>query len=109
MKIKKGDTVAIITGKDKGKKGTVIRAIPSEGKIVVEKVGLITRHQKERGKQPGGRIQYEAPIDASNVKVICPETGKSSRVGYQVGKDGKKYRVAKTSGVNIEKTFTKSS
>ncbi len=108
MKIKKGDTVAIITGKDKGKKGTVIRAIPNEGKIVVEKVALVTRHQKERGKQPGGRIQLESAIDASNVKIICPETGKSSRVGYQVGKDGKKYRIAKKSGVNIEKSFVKS-
>lgn len=107
MKIKKGDNVAITTGKDKGKKGTVIRAIPSEGKIVVEKVNLITKHQKERGKQPGGRIQTEAPIDASNVKVICPETNKSSRVGYQVAKDGKKYRIAKKSGVNVEKSFVK--
>lgn len=108
MKIKKGDSVVVITGKDKGKKGLVIRAIPTEGKIVVEKVNICIRHRKERGKAPGGRIEFEAPIDASNVKIICPETKKSSRVGYQRGKDGQKYRIAKVSSVNIEKTFVKS-
>ncbi len=108
MKIKKGDSVVITTGKDKGKKGDVLRVNAKENRIVVEKVNLVTKHQKARGKAPGGRIQFEAPIDASNVKIICPETKKSSRVGYHVGKDKKKYRIAKTSGVNIEKTFVKS-
>jgi large subunit ribosomal protein L24 len=108
MKIKKGDFVVVTTGKDKGKKGNVIRAIPTEDRVVIEKVNLITKHQKARGKASGGRIQYEAPIHASNVKVICPETKKSTRVGYQVGKDGKKYRIAKVSGANIEKSFVKS-
>lgn len=108
MKIKKGDHVVVTTGKDKGKKGTVIESFPSENRIKVEKVNLVTKHQKTRGKVSGGRIQFEAPIDASNVKIICPETKKSSRVGYQVGKDGKKYRIAKVSGTNIEKSFVKS-
>jgi ribosomal protein L24, bacterial/organelle len=103
MKVKKGDTVVVITGKDKGKKGTVIRAIPTENRIVVEKVNLMTRHQKERGKQPGGRIQTEAPIAVSNVKVICPETGKSTRVGYQRTTDGKKFRIGKKTDASLEK------
>ncbi len=108
MKIKKGDNVVVITGKDKGKKGSVIRAIPTKNRIVVEKVNLVTKHQKARGKAPGGRIQFEAPIDSSNVKIICPDSKKSTRVGYQVGKDGTKYRISKVSGANIEKSFVKS-
>ena len=108
MKVKKGDTVVVITGKDKGKKGTVMRAIPIKNRIVVEKVNIITRHQKERGKQPGGRIQTEAPIDVSNVKVICPESGKSTRVGYQRTNDGKKFRIGKKTDSNLEKSFVKS-
>ncbi|QQS58780.1 50S ribosomal protein L24 [Candidatus Peregrinibacteria bacterium] len=108
MKIKKGDHVVIITGKDKGKKGNVIRTIPSEERIVVEKVNLCTKHQKRDQKSPGGKIQFEAPIHVSNVKIICPETKKSSRVRYERGKDGKKYRIAQISGVNIERPFVKS-
>jgi len=108
MKIKKGDHVVVITGKDKGKKGNVIRAFPAENRILVEKVNLVTKHQKAKGKAPGGRIQFEAPIHVSNVKIICPETKKSSRIGYKVGKDGKKIRIAKVSGANIETSFVTS-
>lgn len=108
MKIKKGDYVVIITGKDKGKKGNVIRTLPSEEKIVVEKANLCTKHQKGDQRNPGGKIQFEAPFHVSNVKIICPETKKSSRVCYERGKDGKKYRIAKVSGVNIEHPFVKS-
>lgn len=108
MKIKKGDHVVVITGKDKGKKGNVIRALPAENRIVVEKVNIMIKHQKARGKASGGRIEMEAPIDASNVKIICPETKKSSRIGYTLGKDKKKLRIAKISGANIETSFVKS-
>lgn len=108
MKIKKGDLIVVITGKDKGKKGTVMRALPDEGKIVVEKVNLCTKHQKARRNLPAGKVEFEAPIDASNVKVICPETKKSTRVGYQLGEGVKKTRVAKASGVSLEKPFVKS-
>lgn len=106
MKIKTGDNVVVITGKDKGKKGKVLRAVPSENRIVVEKVGLVKKHQKAGGKSPGGIIEVESAIHASNVKIICPKTGKSSRVGYEV-KNKKKTRVAKISNAPIETPFVK--
>lgn len=108
MKIKKGDFVVIITGKDKGKKGTVMRAIPSEDKLIVEKVNLCTKHQKAKRNLPSGKVEFEAPIHVSNVKILCPETKKSSRVGYQLAKGVKKTRIAKVSGVSLEKPFVKS-
>ncbi len=106
MKIKTGDHVVVTTGKDKGKKGKVIRAIPREDRIVIERIALVKKHQKPSGKKTGGIIEVEAPIHVSNVKIICPKTGKSSRVGYEV-KDGKKMRVAKISSAPIETLFVK--
>ena len=108
MKIKKGDNVVVTRGKDRGKKGTVVRALPEKDRIVVEGVALCTKHQKEQGGKAGGRIQFEQSIHVSNVKIICPESKESTRVVYQRGKDGKKYRVAKCSGVTIDTPFVKS-
>lgn len=98
MKIHKDDTVIITTGKDKGKKGKVLKAYPNENKVVVEKVNIITKHMKRRGETAGQILKYEAPIDASNVMILCPDTGKPSRIGYRI-ENGKKVRIVKKSGV----------
>ena len=107
MKIKKNDFVVVTCGKDRGKKGLVIRSIPKERKVVVEKINLLTKHIKKTDKSPGGRIQFEAPISVSNVKIICPECKKSVRVAYEIPQKGKKYRVCKKCNVNLEKPFSK--
>ena len=83
LQVKTGDTVIVISGEDKGKTGKVQKAYPSKGKIVVEGVAMVKKHQKPRGQgMPGGIIEKEAPIDASNVMVICPKCGKPTRVGH---------------------------
>ena len=100
MKIKKGDTVKVITGKDKGKEGKVISVDVQKGKVVVEGVNMITKHSKPSQANPnGGIIQREAAIDASNVMLVVG--GKATRVGFEV-KDGKKVRVAKATGAVID-------
>lgn len=104
MKIRKGDTVKIITGKDKGKQGTVDLVMPKKGKIIVKGVNIITKHEKktDNKKNPGGRIQKEAPINTSNVMLVCPHTGKNTRVGYKIDpKTKKKIRISKKSGKAI--------
>ncbi len=108
MKIKTGDTVLIITGKDKGKKGRVMKVMPESNKVIVEKQNIVTKHMKKGKDKPGQRIEKEAPIHASNVMVICPESGKPTRVKYEVPKSGKKYRVSLKSGVSLERPFVKS-
>ena len=100
LKIKKGDTVQVITGKDKDKEGKVISVDVQKGKVVVEGVNMITKHAKPSQANPnGGIIQKEAAIDASNVMLVYK--GKATRVGFQV-KDGKKVRVAKATGEIID-------
>ena len=95
MRIKKGDLVKKITGKDKGKEGKVLRTVPSEGKIVVEKLNIIKKHQKpKRQGEKGQRTEIPAPFDASNVMLMCPACGKTTRIAYKfVGE--KKVRVCK--------------
>ncbi|EKD63370.1 MAG: 50S ribosomal protein L24 [uncultured bacterium] len=95
MKIKTGDNVLIIAGKDKGKKGKVMRVMKKTNSIVVEKVNIKVRHIKKTATRKGEKIQFEAPIDASNAKVICPECKKAVRIGYVISKDQKKRRVCK--------------
>jgi len=96
MKIITSDTVLVTTGKDKGKTGKVVRAFPDAGKLIIEKVNVITKHIKARGEgQPGQKVQFEKPIDASNVMLVCPNCKKPARVGYTVLKNGKKARVCK--------------
>ncbi|HAW33300.1 MAG TPA: 50S ribosomal protein L24 [Alphaproteobacteria bacterium] len=97
MKIKKGDQVIVTTGRDKGKQGEVLRAMPKTNKVVVQGVNIVKRHTRPSQTNAGGIISKEAPIDVSNVALIDPETGKATRVGYQVV-DGEKVRVAKKSG-----------
>ena len=99
MRIKKGDTVMVITGKDKGKHGKVLKALPKENRVVVEGVNVVTKHAKAT-RQSGAEIKhFEAPIDASNVMYV--HKGKATRIGYQF-KDGKKVRVSKKTGNVID-------
>ena len=104
MKIKKGDTVLVIAGKDKGAKGKVIQAYPEKQRVLVEGVNRIKKHtritQNQRGAQSGGIITTEAAIHVSNVMLVDSE-GKPTRVGKKVGEDGKRVRVSKRSGKEI--------
>jgi len=111
IRIKKGDNVRVIAGKDSGKTGTVQRVLPEQGRVVVEKVNMIKRHTKPRpaprrsGSQqviPGGVIEREAPLQISNVQLICPACGKPSRVGCRVNDDGNKVRVCRACGKDID-------
>ena len=97
MKIRKGDQVIVTTGRDKGKQGEVLRAMPKDNKVVVQGVNLVKRHTRPSQTNAGGIISKEAPIDVSNVALIDPETGKATRVGFKIV-DGEKVRVAKKSG-----------
>ena len=98
MSIKKGDKVEVLSGKDRGKQGVVLRALPKEGKVVVEGVAVVKKAVKpNQANQQGGIVSQEAAIDASNVNLVCPECGKRTRVGHE--KDGKnKLRICKKCG-----------
>ena len=99
MKIKKNDEVIVLTGKYKGKKGKVIRSIPSVSKVVVSGINLVKRHRKADNQgNNSGIISKEMPISVSNVSLIDPKSGKATRVGYKVLEDGKKVRISKRSG-----------
>ena len=101
MRVTKGDTVVVIAGKDKGTKGTVTKVMPKANRVLVEGVNVITKHQKPSAMNPqGGIINKEAPIHISNVMPLDPETGKGTRVRFEM-KDGKKVRVAVKSGKEI--------
>ena len=102
LKIKKGDHVVVITGKDKGKKGEVLKVIPAENRAVVKGVSMVRRHQRQTAAQEGGIIAKEAPIDISNLAVEDPKDGKPTRVGYKFLKDGRKVRFARRSGEVID-------
>ncbi len=104
-KIKKNDQVVIIAGRDKGKRGRVLEVAPSNGKIKVEGVGVIKRHQRAnpQSNRGGGIIEKEAFINISNVQLIDPQSGKATRVQYQIEGDGSKIRVAAGSGQSLEK------
>jgi large subunit ribosomal protein L24 len=104
-KIKKNDQVAVIAGRDKGKRGRVLEVAPTTGKIKVEGVGIIKRHQKAnpQSNRGGGIIEKEAFINISNVQLIDPQSGKPTRVKYLIENDGSKTRVATASGHSLEK------
>lgn len=102
MKIKKGDQVIVITGRDKGKTGEVIKSMPKENKVIVQGINLVKRHTRPTQESAGGIITKEAPIHVSNVALIDPKDGKATRVGFKV-EDGKKVRVSKRSGEVISK------
>jgi len=98
MKIKKGDKVIVITGKDKGKTGEVTKAMPKENKVIVSGVNLAKRHQKPSQENAGGVVSKEMPIHVSNVALVDPKSGKATRVAIRVEEGGRKVRVAKRSG-----------
>ena len=102
MKIKKDDLVVVLSGKDKGKQGKVLRALPSKNKVVVEGVAIVKKAMRPtQNNQQGGIVSKEAPIDVSNVALVDPKDGKPTRVGYRVSEDGTKVRYAKRSGEEI--------
>lgn len=102
MEIKKGDTVVILTGKDKGKKGAVIKAIPADKKVVVEGLNMVTKHVKPRGaNQPGGKVDQPAAIDVSNVMLVCPVCGAPTKVAHEKA-DGKNVRKCKKCGALLD-------
>lgn len=97
QRIKKGDNVLMLSGKDRGKRGTVEHVIPKDGKVLVTGINMITRHIKQRpGVAQAGRIQQESPVDVSRVMLVDAETGKPGRVGWHVLQDGTKVRTVKS-------------
>ena len=102
-KIKKGDKVVILSGKDKGKHGEVTKAFPRDSKVIVGGINMMTRHKKPSQQDPqGGLERIEAPLHVSKVAIEDPKTGKPTRVGFKVMEDGRKVRVAKRSGEVID-------
>jgi large subunit ribosomal protein L24 len=101
QKIKKGDRVIVLSGRDKGKKGEVFQVMPKEGRALVRGVNLVKRHQRQTPQQEGGIISKEAPIHLSNIAIEDPKTGEPTRVGFAILEDGRKVRVAKKSGEHI--------
>ncbi|MDR5659541.1 50S ribosomal protein L24 [Serpentinicella sp. ANB-PHB4] len=96
MRIKKEDTVVVIAGKDKGKKGKVLQVFPKKNKVVVEGVNIVTKHQKPNNQtQQGGIVKFEAPIDASNVMYFDKKADQGVRVGFKILENGEKVRVSK--------------
>lgn len=106
QRIKKGDTVEVIAGKDKGVRGAVLRVIPKKDRVVVESVNVVKKHQKPvqagRGQVQPGIIEFEAPIHLSNVMIVCTQCSEKTRVGYRVTEDGKKVRVCRKCGADID-------
>ncbi len=99
LKIKKGDRVRVLSGKDKGKEGVVLIALPKDGKVVVEGVNTAKRHRKARSaQQQGGIIDKDMPIDVSNVAVLSPGDGRPTKVGYRIEADGRKVRICRRTG-----------
>jgi large subunit ribosomal protein L24 len=102
LKIRKGDRVVVIAGKDKGKQGEVLRVLPAENRAVVQGLNVARRHQRQTASREGGIISRELPIHISNLALRDPKDGKPTRVGYKVLADGKKVRIARRSGEVID-------
>ena len=101
-KIRKGDKVIVLNGRDKGRTGEVFEVRPAENKALVRGINLVKRHQKQTAGQDGGIISKEAPVHLSNLALADPKDGKPTRVGFNILPDGRKVRVAKRSGVEID-------
>ena len=102
IKVKKGDHVVVITGRNKGKKGEVLKVLPDENRAIVSGVAVVKRHQRQTASQEGGIVSKEAPIHISNLALEDPKDGKPTRVGYKFLKDGRKVRFARRSGEVID-------
>ena len=100
-KIRKGDRVVVLSGRDKGRSGEVFEVRPTEGKALVRGINMVRRHQKQTQNQEGGIISKEQPIHLSNIAYIGKD-GKPTRIGFKIHADGKKVRIAKSSGVEID-------
>jgi large subunit ribosomal protein L24 len=101
-KIRKGDRVIVLTGRDRGKKGEVLKVLPDEGRAIVSGVNMVKRHTRPSPKQQGGIVNKEAPIHLSNLAHVDPKSGKATRVGFKILNDGRKVRFAKASGEMID-------
>jgi large subunit ribosomal protein L24 len=105
MKIKKGDTVEVISGKDAGKRGRVLVVDPTKQRVVIEGVNMIKRHTRPNPQKriQGGIVEREAAVHVSNVMVVSPDSGRATRVGYKILDDGRKVRVSKTDGAILDR------
>jgi len=105
MKIKKGDSVEVVAGKDSGKRGRVLKVDPTQERLVIEGVNMIKRHTKPNPQKriQGGIVEREASVHVSNVMVVSPDSGQRTRVGYKILDDGRKVRVAKTDGAILDR------
>jgi len=102
VKIKKGDRVVVLAGKDKGKKGEVLKVLPKENRAIVQGANMIKRHTRPTQTQAGGIVEREASIHISNLAFVDPKTGEPTRIGYKFLDDGRKVRVARRSGEVID-------
>ena len=102
FRLRKGDDVVVISGRDKGKTGSILRVIRSEDRVIVDGINMVKRHTRPSQAQPGGIVNKEAPIHISNVALADPKDGSATRVGYKFLGDGRKVRVAKQSGEVID-------
>ncbi len=102
QKLRKGDKVVVLAGRDKGRSGEIVRMMPKDDKALVRGVNMVKRHQRQTQTQQAGIVSKEAPIHLSNIALADPKDGKATRVGFRIEKDGKKVRVAKRSGVSID-------
>ena len=102
FRLRKGDDVVVISGRDKGKTGSILRVIPSEDRVIVDGINMVKRHTRPSQAQPGGIVDKEAPIHISNVALADPKDGSATRVGYKFLEDGRKVRLAKQSGEVID-------
>ena len=101
-KIRKGDRVVVLSGRDKGKTGDVLKVMPSEDRVIVQGVNMVKRHQRQTAAQQGGIVTKEASIHQSNIAIIDPKDDKPTRVGFKILNDGRKVRYAKRSGEEID-------
>ena len=102
FKVRKGDQVIVIAGRDKGKTGEVLRVLRAENRVLVQGVNVVKRHRRASAATPGGIVEQEAPVHASNVAHVDPKSNKATRVGFKFREDGRKVRVARRSGEVID-------
>ena len=101
-KIRKGDKVIVLAGRDKGRSGEVIEVRPDDDRALVRGVNMVKRHQRQTAQQEGGIISKELPVHLSNIAIADPKDGKPTRIGFKIGSDGRKVRIAKRSGAEID-------
>ena len=101
-KIRKGDKVVVLTGRDKGRTGEVVEVNPAAARALVRGINVVKRHQRQSPQQEGGIISKELPVHLSNIAIADPKDGKPTRVGFKIGGDGRKVRIAKRSGAEID-------